>query len=571
MFKNPLGTGPRSWWLCAVIALVTLAGGCGPTPSSPASALTYDQAKQKLTELASRITVTKAPPGQVDVTRAAVASPADTLPDIATFALPLNPPRDDRSVVAEVFVSVDKSGTGRDGWMVEVGQQFNAARQTLAGGKTAQIAVRWMPSGTGYEYIASGKYRPAGYSPSSTIWADMARAQGAQIDVVTQRLVGDVPGVVMKSAVAERLKAGKPSIDVTDIVNATIQGKLQLGYTNPFASASGLTFLLTVLQTFAHGEESAMLSPAVASALEQFQRSVPFVAMTTPQLRDSVEQDGSLEAFVLGYSIYAQTPSLSSGYVFVPFGQRHDNPLFAVGPLGAEQREVLERFARFAAGPGPQALAARYGFNPTLDWTPPYKDPSGKTAIEAQRLWKQKKNAGRPIAAVFLADVSGSMGGTKIAQLRQALIDGGSFIAPGNAIGLASFSSNVTLQLPIRPFQLLHKAAYQTAAGQLVPGGGTAMYNGIVVALQMLEEYRQANPDARPMLFVLTDGQTNEGLTFDQVQAMIHALGIPVYTIGFDADIKELARLSGLVEAASFNATEADLRYKLSALLNAQM
>jgi Ca-activated chloride channel family protein len=97
------------------------------------------------------------------------------------------------------------------------------------------------------------------------------------------------------------------------------------------------------------------------------------------------------------------------------------------------------------------------------------------------------------------------------------------------------------------------------------------MYNGVVVALQMLVDYRKQHPDVRPMLFVLTDGETNRGLVFDQVQAIVAGLGIPVYTVGFDADIGELARLSGLVESATLNASEADLRYKLGALLNAQM
>ena len=395
--------------------------------------------------------------------------------------------------------------------------------------------------------------------------------KGPQIDAVANRLVGNIAGVVMKTEVAEGLKAGKPDIAVTDLVEAAVQGKVVLGYTNPFSSATGLNFLLTVLQTFAHGQESGMLSPEAASAFEQFQKSVPFVALTTTQMRDSVEQDRSLDAFVLEYQLFAQTPSLRSGYVFVPFGLRHDNPLYAVGPLSAEKREVLDRFAKYALQPEPQALATRYGFNPQVEWTPPFQEPSGKTAIAAQRLWKQRKNAGRPIAAVFLADVSGSMAGSRIEQLRQALIDGGGFIAADNAIGLVTFSSHVTIQVPIRPYGILQKAAFQTAARRLEAGGDTAMYDGVVAALQMLVDYRKEHPDVRPMLFVLTDGETNRGLVFDQVQSIVAGLGIPVYTVGFDADIGELARLSGLVESATLNASEADLRYKLGALLNAQM
>ena len=556
--------GHGTWLLCAAVVLV---GGC----SDSARGLTPAQAEKALASLRADIAVTQARPGRVEVAVPGATSTAETLPDISTFRLTLDPERNDGAVVAEIFASTEKSGSGTDGWMVEVAKSFNAAGKTVAGGKPARIAVRQIASGTAYEYIASGKYRPEGFSPSNAVWAEMARAQGAEVAVVADRLVGNIAGVVMKTTVADGLKAGKPEIAVTDLVDAAIAGKLVLGYTNPFSSATGLNFLLTVLQTFAHGEESGMLSPDVASAFEQFQKSVPFVALTTTQMRDSVEQDRSLDAFVLEYQLYVQTPSLRSGYVFVPFGLRHDNPLYAVGPLSAEKREALERFAQYAQGAEPQALATRYGFNPTLAWSPPFEAPTGKTAIAAQRLWKQRKDAGRPIAAVFLADVSGSMAGSRIEQLRQSLIDGGGFISPDNAIGLATFSSQVTVQLPIRPFQLLHKAAFQTAARRLEAGGDTAMYNGVVAALQMLVDYRKANPESRPMLFVLTDGETNRGLTFDKVEAIVAGLGIPVYTVGFDADIGELGRLSGLVESATLNASEADLRYKLGALLNAQM
>jgi len=566
--------GARPWvWLLGTALCLTGLAGCeeGSAPGAPTKGLSSAEAAAALAALRAGVQVTVVPPGQVDLVSPQSRSAADTLPAIDTFPLVVDPARDDQSAVAEVFASLEKSGSGPDGWLTEVAQAFNAAGETLPGGKAARVAVRRISSGTGYEFIASGKYRPAGFSPSNTVWADMARAQGADISVVADRLVGNVAGIVMKGTVAERLKAGRPELGVTDVVDATIRGQLALGYTNPFSSATGLNLLLTVLQTFARGDETAMLTPAVASAFEQFQKSVPFVAMSTPQLRDSVEQDRSLDAFVLEYSLFAQTPSLLSGYVFIPFGQRHDNPLYAVGPISPEQREVLERFAAFAAGAQPQALATRYGFNAKDDWESPFTAPSGQTAVRAQRLWKTKKDAGRPIAAVFLVDVSESMRGTRIEQLRRALIDGAGFIAPENAVGLVSFASNVTIQLPIKPFALLQQAAFQSAVKRLDLAGNTAMYDGIVVALTLLTDYQRANPDVRPMLFVLTDGETNMGLKFAQVEPVVAGLGIPVYTIGFDADLQELARLSALVEAASLNASEADLRYKLSALFNAQL
>ena len=118
-----------------------------------------------------------------------------------------------------------------------------------------------------------------------------------------------------------------------------------------------------------------MLSPAVASAFESFQKSVPFVALTTMQMRDSVEKDGSLEAFVLEYQTFTQTPSLLSGYEFIPFGCRHDNPLYAVGRVSPEKKEALELFAKFAQEAQAQKLAVALGSTPRSSGRRPSRCP----------------------------------------------------------------------------------------------------------------------------------------------------------------------------------------------------
>jgi len=52
---------------------------------------------------------------------------------------------------------------------------------------------------------------------------------------------------------------------------------------------------------------------------------------------------------------------------------------------------------------------------------------------------------------------------------------------------------------------------------------------------------------------------------------VVEGAGIPVYTIGYAQKLSELKRLSTLVEAASLNANEGDVAYKIGNLLNAQM
>jgi Ca-activated chloride channel family protein len=344
-----------------------------------------------------------------------------------------------------------------------------------------------------------------------------------------------------------------------------------MGYTDPFASSTGLNFLVTVLQTFAKGDETQLLSPEVVSAFEVFQRGVPFVALTTIQMRESVDRDGSLDAFVMEYQTFASDQSLKSGYEFIPFGVAHDNPLYMVGDQPEEISEVLQAFAGMAAEKPFADLSRKYGFDPPAGYQAPYAAPAGELIIRAQQVWKEKKNAGRPIAAVFVCDTSGSMSAVRIKGLRDALTKASAFIAPTASIGMVTFSDDVKILLPIRPFNLNQKGALVAAAESLREGGSTAMYDGLAVALSMLAEEQKKRPEVKPMLFVLTDGETNRGLVFDNMRGIIEGLGVPVYTIGFEANIEELKRLSSLVEAASLTADKDDIAYKLSALFNAEM
>ncbi len=537
---------------------------------SLAPKLSYDSAAAKLEKTVSKISWSE----RFTTGGGTVATPAksleESLPPINTFPLVVNP-RGAGQAVVEIFVSTEKSGSGTDGWMVEAANEFNRLSKRLQNGQTAAIAIRKIASGTGYQFIASGKHVPDAYSPSNHLWVRMAEGRGTKMTPVLERTVGNIAGIVMKTEIAEEIMGGAGTPSTADIVDAVVQGRIGMGYTNPYASSTGLNFLVTVLASFSGGDEAKMLSPEVASAFEAFQRGVPFVAMTTLQMRDSVEQDGSLGAFVMEYQTYVKTDVLRRGYEFIPFGQPHDNPLYAVGDPGAAKMEALELFAAFLQQGKQRKLATEYGFNPKIDHKPAFALPSGQTLIAAQKLWKEKKDAGQRIVAVFLGDVSGSMDGSRIAQLKRALIEGSSFISPENSIGLVAFSDEVTVRLPIRPFKLVHKSTFHAAVKGLRAGGGTAMYDGVAVALSMLVEEKRKDPDIKVMLLVLTDGETNRGLGFGDMSRIIEGLQIPVYTIGFEANIGELGRLSALVEAASISADESNIRYKIGSLLNTQM
>jgi Ca-activated chloride channel family protein len=500
--------------------------------------------------------------------------PPIQLPPIDEFPLVVAAPGGS-AVVAEIYSSSEKAGTDTgpdsDRWMVEVGEAFNAQDVRLADGRAAKVNVRKIASGVAFEYIKADQSLPDGYSPSNHLWIEMATASGVTMTAIREQLVPNVAGLVLSTEKADELRTTYGTVDASTVVQAVIADDLVMGYTDPFISSTGLNFLITVLSDFAEGDEDAMLNSEVERIFRDFQENVPFVAITTLQLRDSVVGGGQLDAFVMEYQTFIQTDVLSDGFEFIPFGIRHDNPLYAVGQVDAETIEVLELFAAFSERPEFTDLAREYGFDPE-PYAPPLDVPTGRTLLKAQELWKDNKDGGRPVTAVFVTDVSGSMGtGSRIEAVRKALNAGVQFIGEDNLVGMVVFNDSVTHVLPIRTFSLEQRGRFAAATDDMRVGGGTAMYDGVAVALKLLLDEQRENPGAKPIVIVLTDGETQDGMSFGDIDHVVAGLRIPIYTIGFEADIDELARLSALVEAVSINASEDDVEFKIARLFNAQL
>ena len=557
-----------------VLAVLSIAG-CDDDPP-----LTREQAVTRLDLLESNVNWLNVPGTRTAIVRLNPRPKIEqTLPGIGKYPLTVDPAVASGDVVVEIFVTTIRGWSpavgGRtrtaDGLTTEIAQAFNESDQRLIGGGRAKVRVRYIASGTAYQFMASGKYMPDAYTPVHHLWIRMLDANGIAVTKIRESMAKSTGGIVVKNEIAERLRSTHGDLDVKTVINEIVQGDLSMGYTNPFASSTGLNFLTTILSTFAGGDEDEMLSDAVADTFVKFQRNVPFIALTTVEMRESVlSNSGSLDVFVMGYQSFISTQALHSGFEFIPFGVAHDQPLYAVGDPGPAKLEALELFARFAERPEYRELAVEYGWNLPVanEFTPTIALPSGETLIEAQKLWKAKKDIERPIAAVFLGDVSGSMAGTRLNGVRQALIAGSEFVNPETSIGLVLFSDTVRSVLPIGRFDLKQRARFVAAVQDMTTGGNTAMYDGIVVSLAMLEAEKRKNPDVAPMLFVLTDGATNSGYKFREIAKMVEGLGIPVHTVGYEADIAELKKISRLVEAASINAEEDDVVYKLANLLN---
>jgi len=503
----------------------------------------------------------------LDLQKSSVALEADdgkdSLPDISKYPAQVEKTTED---FIEIFTSPEKAGKTYESWLIDVANRFNSSGAKV-NGKPVSVRIRNIASGLGVDYISTQKYVPDAFTPSNELWGEMLKAKGVTVTLTEKRLVGNVAGMLFSKDKNKAIIEKYGAVNLKNVNQAVIGNELSMGYTNPFASSSGLNFLVSTLSNF---DSKNPLSDTAVGEFVKFQTNIPFVAYTTMQMRDSA-QSGALDGFILEYQSYVNTPEIKADYVFTPYGVRHDNPLYEIGNLSEIKKEIVKQFGAFCKTEQSQKLASEYGFNNLDSYKYELPELDGEAITSAQKIWKEKKNGENDIAAVFVADTSGSMDGAPLNKLKESLLKGSKYIGKDNSIGLVTFSSDVKIALPIAKFDINQRSFFTGAVQKMTANGGTAMFDGITVAIKMLMEEKQKNPNAKLMLFVLTDGETNEGHSLNDTRDMIKGLKIPIYSIGYNANISVLETVSKINEAASINADTDDVVYKLENLFNAQM
>ena len=524
--------------------------------------ISKENATGKLKKICKDININEVEPRKAPIDLG-IKDVKDTIPNIDKYPAKVENTTDS---YIEIFSTGEKAGNGKDGWLIDVANNFNESKFEI-NGKIISVKVREIASGLGMDYIISEKYLPDAYSPSNELWGEMIKANGKTIGLCDDRMVGNVAGILISKEKYDELIKKYGAINLKNITQAVANGEINMGYTNPFASATGLNFLVSTLATF---DSSNPLSEKAIDGFNEFQNNIPLIAYTTLQLRNSAES-GILDGFIMEYQTYINSPELKTDYIFTPFGYRHDSPLYSVGNLSNEKKEILNKFIEFYKQDKYQELAVKDGFNALEDYKCEIENLDGNTILQAQKLWKENKNGDKPIVAVFVADVSGSMEGEPLNELKKSLLNGSRYIGEENSIGLVTYSNDVNINLPIEKFDLNQRSLFTGAVQDMDASGGTATFDAIAVAVQMLLDEKEKNPDAKLMLFVLSDGETNIGHSLDDLREILESVKIPVHTIGYNANIEALENISRINEATSINADSDDVIYKLGSLFNAEM
>lgn len=511
----------------------------------------------------------------------------DSAPDPNTFPLyGAKPDQNPNTVYIEIYSSAEKANGERsdERWLVDVAEKFNQQRQTLPSGKVIQVGIRNIPSGLAAQVLATKKGQPAGYTPATTMWLELLKAEGLSLQEITPALVPNQAIIAVQPQVYKELAQGG-EVTFDRLIDAILSGKIQVGYSNPYIGSSSLNFLYTLLWRAAgHHQDGKALtiaeleSPQVNSTFSTFQKQI---TLTTPTYLDLkqiwIREPQKFSAIVMAYQSYV-TLKKQPGFerlAYIPFGVPENSPLVGFDWNSASERTALEKFAAFATSAPMQQLAKHQGHEQTqyLQSSKFPSIPSGEVLKAVQAFWKQRKDGASTVYMELIVDTSGSMEqNQRLKAVQEALRFASKQINRGNQIGLITFSDRPTRRIELAPFNELEQKRLFAAIEQLQPDGGTALYDGLAIGLADLMAKRKTDPNGRFYVLLLTDGERTHGLELTQIQDVIKHSGVRVYPIAYgEVNQQELEAIATIREGSVYKGTPEKVQVLLKDLFQTNL
>lgn len=375
-----------------------------------------------------------------------------------------------------------------------------------------------------------------------------------------------------------------------DIARAAAQGRLRYGMTNPASSNTGMSALFAVASAVAGKTEDLDAREVNAKVLKDFLSGQKLTAGSSGWLAEAFEREpGAVDALV-NYEavilrlneklpaadrltlVYPRDGVISADYplMLLNAGRRADyDKLVAQFKAPAFQGQPLRQAQLRPASPEAQA-------SPALPTAPVVElsFPNRLEVIDAV-LSAYQSDLRRPATSIFVLDVSGSMKGARLAQMKEALKLLSGAEASAASQRYAAFQARERVLLI--PFSGLvgQPARVQFAAGDLqaasaqvlayadslVADGGTAIYDALTLAQQQARQELRADPERFVSIVLLTDGANTAGrdwAAFEREQRMARDGGAPlvrVFPIIFgEAQSGEMQALAALTGGRAFDA-----------------
>ncbi|XP_024159156.1 E3 ubiquitin-protein ligase WAV3 [Rosa chinensis] len=163
-------------------------------------------------------------------------------------------------------------------------------------------------------------------------------------------------------------------------------------------------------------------------------------------------------------------------------------------------------------------------------------------SIRAPHLNDSEGHGRTPIDLVTVLDVSGSMRGTKISLLKQAVTFVIENLGPSDRLSIVSFSSSSRRVFPLQRMSVDGRESAILAIESLRAGGATNIAEGLKKGTKVLEDRRERNPVSS--IILLSDGKDTYNTTAnrllnqlpDSIRSSNTQQETPVHTFGFGYD-----------------------------------
>jgi Ca-activated chloride channel family protein len=484
-------------------------------------------------------------------------------------------------------------------WLQGAIENFNKAKIETAAGKPVFVSLNPVESGQAVADMATDAYLPILWIPDSEVWVNALAERGQTSFQGNCVSVAESPLVIaMWRPIAESLGWPGRSLGWLDIGSLAADPSawayysgdqfgptLRMGHTHPGLSSTGASTLLAIVQAAESKSDAVTVEdiqqPIVQASVSAFEGTVSWFSTSTDQLAQTMRERGTgyLGAAVMYESTVTNygggDPDIVPIYPFEgTFMATH--PACVNGSASAETQEAATLFRDYLLGQEAQQLAVANGLRPVNDSVPVgapldaahgvdlsqpevvFSPPTVDTLYAVQDLWQAAR---KDVNLVMILDVSGSMDGNKIRNMRQAAIQFVEQMGDDDFITIVAFSSEPIILIHHQQVGLAREDAIRTIE-TMEAGGDTALYDAIGMGANSIAN--TTSSQTTNAMVVLTDGLDNNSFQYTFDQYLIEtatANDTTVFTIAYgdDADREVLAELARQANGNFYLGTEANI------------
>ena len=444
--------------------------------------------------------------------------------------------------------------------------------ESIAGGTTTDVA-----------WFSSGHY--------------LSLLPGAGNRIVTQQKIMLSPVVLgVKKSVADKFGwTNNPNVTWKDIEAKSADGSFHFAMTNPAASNSGLVALIGVASALSGSSDSIDTGTIDKVALRAFFKGQALTAGSSGFLADSFVRDQASVDGIVNYEsilmslnaggklteplalIYPKEGIVTADYPFMLLTAAKKDAYDKVTAwlrTPEIQTRIMTTTLRRPAIPG-VALDPRFTAQTLIEL--PF--PARLETIDAL-ITTYLDEVRRPASAVFVLDVSGSMEGDRLNQLKTAMkaLTGTDASLTGQfarfraheQVTIVTFSSAVS---DTREFTIddtnpngPDMTQIRDYIDGLSAGGGTAIYDALEQGYQVVAASQAKDPNRLYSIVLMTDGENNQGVDaagfardFAALPTAVHA--VHTYPVLFgDASKDAMTAIATQSGGALFDATTTSLQ-----------